>query len=443
MAICYLIVMANPYAARRKALMDAIGPRAVAIVGGKQITHRNSDVEHRFRQASDVLYLTGFAEPETLVVLTPGRDKKLTLFVRPRDPERETWTGRRVGVEGAVARLGADQAFPVAQIATELPKLVDGADEIFYVPGEEHALDELIVKVLADLRAGERRGMRAPTRITDLRTALHELRLIKDEDALAKLRRAAAITAEAHVAAMKAARGGVNECEIEALVDYTFRRQGGYPGYGTICGGGINATILHYVDNDQPLERGQLLLVDAGCEIDGFTADVTRTYPIGARFSPAQRRAYELVLEVEKRCVAAVKPGATIDGIHQQAVELLTQGMVDLGLLKGSVRELIDSGAYRRFYMHRTSHWLGLDVHDVGAYALDGRSRPLVAGMVLTVEPGLYVAADASDVPDELRGIGIRIEDDVLVTAGGHEVLTAAVPKEAGELEALTAGGSA
>jgi Xaa-Pro aminopeptidase len=430
--------MSNPYALRRQALMDRIGPKAVAIVGGKRITHRNSDVEHRFRQSSDVLYLTGFVEPETLVVLTPGREKKYTLFVRPRDPERETWTGRRAGVEGAVQKHGADQAFSVAQLSTELPKLVDGAEEIQYVPGEEHEIDELILKVLGELRAGERRGMRAPTRIQDLRTTLHELRLVKDDDALGKLRRAAAITAEAHIAAMKAARGGVNECEIEALIDYTFRKHGGHTGYGTICGGGVNATILHYVDNDQPLTRGELLLVDAGGELDGFTADVTRTYPIGARFSPAQKRAYEMVLEVEKRCIAAVKPGATVDGIHQQAVELLTQGMVDLGLLKGEMRELVDSGAYKRFYMHRTSHWLGLDVHDVGAYALDGKPRPLQPGMVLTIEPGLYVP-DADDIPAELRGIGIRIEDDVLVTATGHEVLTSAVPKEVAELEKLTA----
>jgi Xaa-Pro aminopeptidase len=279
--------------------------------------------------------------------------------------------------------------------------------------------------------------MRAPVRITDLRTTLHELRLKKDDDALGKLRRAAEVTREAHVAAMKAARGGVHEYEIEALIDYTFRRAGGFPGYGTIVGGGVNATILHYVDNCEPLRTGDLLLIDAGCEIDGFTADVTRTYPVGARFSPAQRRAYDMVLACEKACVAMVKPGESIDGIHGRAVEMLTEGMIALGLLKGSVRENIDNGAFKKFYMHRTSHWLGLDVHDVGLYAPDGPSRPLEPGMVLTVEPGLYVAPDAEGVPDELRGIGIRIEDDVLVTASGHEVLTRAVPKEPDELEAL------
>lgn len=432
--------MPTDYAGRRQAFMDRIGPRAVAVLGGKKIVHRNSDVEHRFRQASDVLYLTGFPEPEALIVIAPGRDKKLTMFVRPRDPERETWTGRRAGVEGAIARYGADQAFPVSALATELPKLLDGADEVWFLPGEEPEVDQLILKCLAELRAGERRGLRAPTKLIDLRTTLHELRLIKDEPALAALRRAAAVTGEAHVAAMRAARGGVGEWEIEALVDYTFRKHGGQPGYGTICGGGANATILHYVDNCEKLRQGDLLLIDAGCELDGFTADVTRTFPVGARFSSAQRRVYDLVLDVEKRCVAAVKPGATVEGIHQMAVELLTAGMVELGLLEGDPAELIRSGAFRRFYMHRTSHWLGLDVHDVGAYAIEGKPRPLEPGMVLTVEPGLYVPADAAGVPEELRGLGVRIEDDVLVTADGHEVLTAAIPKEPADLEALTAG---
>ncbi|HEY7955437.1 MAG TPA: aminopeptidase P N-terminal domain-containing protein [Polyangia bacterium] len=430
--------MSNPFAARRQALMDRIGPRAVAVTASLPVAVRNGDVEHRFRQSGDVLYLTGFPEPETVVVVAPGRPEKLVMFVRPRDPERETWTGRRAGIEGAREHYGADAAFSIDALATELPKLLDGADELAYTTGLDPKMDEVVLKAINDLRAGERRGMRAPTRITDLRATLHELRLIKDADALDKLRRAAEITAEAHTAAMRAARGGVNECEIEALIDYTFRRRGGLTGYGTIVGGGVNATILHYVDNREPLTSGQLLLVDAGCEVDGFTADVTRTYPIGERFSPAERRAYQLVLDVEKRCIAEVRPGANIDAIHQLAVELLTAGMVELGLLSGDPKQLIESGAYKRFYMHRTSHWLGLDVHDVGAYTVDGKSRPLVPGMVLTVEPGLYVPPDSEGVPAELRGLGIRIEDDVLVTETGHEILTRAIPKEIPDLEALT-----
>ncbi len=427
------------YASRRQQLMERIGPRAVAIIGGKKLSVRNSDVEHRFRQTSDLWYLTGFTEPEALAVIAPGRAEKLTLFVRPRDPERETWTGRRAGVEGAKARFGADQAFPVESLGAELPRLLDGAEEILYVPGEDGELDRVVLTALAQLRQGERRGMRSPRRIGDLRWTLHELRLIKDADGLGKMRRAAEVTRQAHTAAMRAARDGVMEYEVEALIDYTFRKSGGHPGYGTIVGGGVNATILHYVDNAEPLHEGELLLVDAGCEVDGFTADVTRTYPIGARFSPAQRRCYELVLAVEKACVAAVKPGNSIDAIHGQAVELLTRGMVELGLLQGEVPALIEQAAYKRFYMHRTSHWLGMDVHDVGIYAPDGKSRPLEPGMVLTVEPGLYIAADASDVAAEYRGIGIRVEDDILVTAEGHENLTISIPKEVSDLEALTA----
>ncbi len=417
--------------------MDRLGPRAVAVVGGHRPSLRNGDVENRFRVSSDLWFLTGFTEPETLAVIAPGREKRFVLFVRPRDPERETWTGRRQGLEGAVKSFGADQAFSVDDLKKELPALLDGADEVHYIPGDHAALDDLIMHSLNELRAGERRGMHAPTRISDLRQTLHEIRLIKDEDALQKMRRAAAITDEAHRSAMRTARDGVSETEIEALIDYTFRRRGGLPGYGTIVGGGKNATILHYVDNSEPLTGGQLLLVDAGCEVDGFTADVTRTYPIGARFTPMQRRAYQIVLDAEKRCIEAVKPGATIDGIHALAVEILTRGMVELGLLSGEPAQLIESLAYRKFYMHRTSHWLGMDVHDVGAYAIDGQSRPLVPGMVLTVEPGLYVPTD-SGAPDELLGIGIRIEDDVLVTADGHEVLTRAIPKEPDEIEAIT-----
>jgi Xaa-Pro aminopeptidase len=428
----------NVYAARRQQLMEKIGPRAVAIIGGKKLSLRNSDVEHRFRQSSDLWYLTGFTEPDALAVIAPGRAEKLTLFVRPRDPERETWTGRRAGVDGAKAKFGADQSFPVETIASELPKLLDGAEEILYVPGEDGHLDDVVLTTIAHLRQAERRGMRAPRRIADLRWTLHELRLIKDADALAKMRRAADVTRQAHTAAMRAARDGVKEYEIEALIDYTFRKNGGHPGYGTIVGGGVNATILHYVDNTEPLKKGELLLIDAGCEVDGFTADVTRTYPIGAKFSPAQRRCYELVLAVEKACVAQVLPGNNIDAIHDQAVELLTRGMLDLGLLRGELRELIDKAAYKRFYMHRTSHWLGMDVHDVGIYAPDGKSRPLQPGMVLTVEPGLYIAEDADDVAAEYRGIGIRVEDDILVTADGHENLTISIPKEVSELEALT-----
>jgi Xaa-Pro aminopeptidase len=295
-----------------------------------------------------------------------------------------------------------------------------------------------VLRVLGRMRAGERRGRRAPVRLIDARLQLHEMRLIKSPAEIAELRRAAEITAEAHSNAMRAARAGVGEHEIEALIDYTFRRRGGSgPGYPSIVGCGDNAVILHYVENNAPLEVGKLLLVDAGCEFGGYTADVTRTFPVGSAFSPAQRRAYEAVLEVQEAAIEAVRPGATIDAIHNLVVERLTAKMVELGLLEGEVPALIEAQAYKPFYMHRTSHWLGRDVHDVGFYSVDGAARPLVEGMVLTIEPGLYIAEDAP-VPAAYRGIGIRIEDDILVTATGHDNLTRGTPKSVAELEALT-----
>ena len=403
----YETVMDPAFSQRREALMARIGPRAVAIIHGTHAARRNSDVEHRYRAPSDLLYLTGLTEPESFAVLTPGRAERLTLFVRPRDPDKEVWTGRRLGLEGALGTLGADRAHPIEELPARLLDLCDGCDEVHYLPGDERSVDELVLGTVAALRAGERRGRRAPTRIVDLRATLHELRLIKDDAGLLALRRAVAIAAEAHREAMRSARPGMREYEVEALVDYTFRRRGASgPGYGTICGGGDNATILHYVDNNDTLRAGELLLIDAGAEVDGFTSDVTRTFPPGGRFSPAQRRVYQLVLDTEKACIAMVRPGADIEQIHAHAVERLTAGLVELGLLSG----------------------------------FPGNApRPLAAGMVLTVEPGLYIPASAADVPAELRGIGVRIEDDVLCTASGHEVLTADVPREIADIEALTA----
>jgi len=427
------------YAERRAQLMQRIGPRAALVLASPPEQLRNGDTHFKFRQDSDILYLTGFEEPGAAVVLRPGSDKPFVLMVRPRDPAEETWTGRRAGVEGAVRDFGADAAWPAAELDDRLAEIISGAEEIHYPFGRDPALDAAVARVLARLRARERRGTRAPVRLVDARLSLHEMRLVKTPDEVATQRKAAAITAEAHVAAMRAAREAANEHEIEAIVDYTFRRRGGTgPGYPTIVGGGVNATILHYVENRAPLQRGQLLLVDAGCEIDGYTADVTRTWPIGARFSPAQRRLYEAVLDTQIAAIEAVRPGATLDAIHHDVVQRLTGHLVSLGLLSGEVPALIESGAYKQFYMHRTSHWLGMDVHDVGFYSIDGVARPLVPGMVLTIEPGLYVAEDA-DVPAEYRGLGVRIEDDILVTASGHDNLTASTPKSVADLEAITA----
>jgi Xaa-Pro aminopeptidase len=422
--------------------MAALGPEAALLLASPPERLRNGDTHYKFRQDSDILYLTGFAEPGAAVLLRPGHPKTpFVLFVRPRNPAEETWTGRRAGVEGAVRDFGADASFPIEELDDKLAEVVGGAAEIHYPFGREPGLDAAVVRLLGRLRNAERRGQRAPVRLCDARVSLHEMRLIKTAEEVDVLRRAAEITAEAHTEAMRAAgRSARGEHEIEALVDYTFRRRGGTgPGYPTIVGGGANATILHYVENNAPLARGELLLIDAGCEIDGYTADVTRTAPIAARFSAPQRRLYEAVLETQLAAIAAVKPGATLDAIHKDVVERLTGHMVALGLLKGEVPALLESGAFKAFYMHRTSHWLGMDVHDVGFYSVGGAARPLVPGMVLTIEPGLYVPVDAPDVPDEFRGLGVRIEDDILVTAAGNENLTAAVPKTVDELEALTA----
>jgi Xaa-Pro aminopeptidase len=438
------MVDATRYAQRREAYMRAIGPDAVAVVHSPPELVRNGDAHYKYRQTSDLHYLTGFAEPGATLFLCPGRPagERFVLFVRPRDPEREVWDGRRAGVDGAVARFGADRSYPAGELSTRMAELLANVDDLHYAVGIDPAFDRTIMATIARLRGSERRGLRPPRRIVDPRGALHDLRLIKSSDEIATLRRAAEITAEAHRAAMAMAAAGVAERELEAVIDYTFRRRGGSgPGYATIVGGGDNATILHYVDNDAELGAGELVLVDAGCELDFYTADVTRSFPVSGSFSPAQRRVYDVVLAAEEACIRMTRPGVTLDEIHDQAVAVLTQGMIDLGLLAGAAADRIADGSYRAFYMHRTSHWLGMDVHDAGAYVEpDGSPRRLAPGMVLTIEPGLYVARDAVGVPDELRGIGVRIEDDVLVTADGHDVLTAATPKQPAEVERACRG---
>lgn len=430
--------MPGPFAERRRRVLERMPAGSALLVGGRSVTRSHSDVDYRFRQESDLIYLTGFHEPDVVLLLRKAADPESVIFLRDRDPERETWTGRRLGVAAAPEQLGTQRAYPIEEFAQELPTLLDGIDELFYGFGQDPAFDTRVLGALHQLQIAERRGRRAPGRLTDIRTVLHEERLIKDADGLRALREAAEVTCEAHVRAMKTARGGVGEWEIESLIDATFRQAKGFPGYGTIVGGGANATILHYVDNQNLLDEGSLLLIDAGCEIEGFTADVTRAFPVGSRFSASQKRIYEWVLTVEKECIAMTRPGITIEDIHQHAVLRLTEALLDLGLLRGNRDELIETGAYKKFYMHRTSHWLGLDVHDVGSYTVDGKPRPLAANMVFTIEPGLYVSPTLENVPSEFKGIGIRIEDDVLVTATGHEVLTKAIPKETSDIEALT-----
>lgn len=426
------------YAARRAAYMAALGPHAVAIVRSLPERLRNGDSHYHFRQHSDVLYLTGFAEPETTVILRPGAESdRVIMFVRPRDPDLETWHGRRAGLEGAKAQYGADVAHPISELPSRLGDLIANCDELHYALGLDEDSDRLVAAALARLRRMEKRGQRPPRAVVDPRAALHELRLHKGPDELDALRTAVAISSDAHLAAMRAGRPGTFEYELEATINYTFRSRGGAgPGYGTIVGAGANATILHYIENRCAIADGDLILVDAGCEYDGYTADITRTWPANGTFTPPQRKVYELVLAVQASAIALCRPGVTVDEIHQHTLRGLTAGMIELGLLTGTVQERIDDLAYKKFYMHGTSHWLGLDVHDVGAYTRDGKPRPLAPGMVITIEPGLYVGIDAPDVPAELRGIGVRIEDDILITADGNENLTLACPKEVADLEA-------
>jgi Xaa-Pro aminopeptidase len=445
--------MQSIFESRRASLYERLGSGAAAILVGAKEVRRNGTNTFRFRQSSDLLYLTGLHEPDAVVVFTPGKARRYTVFLRPRDPVREHWTGRRLGPEDAAEKLGADQAFGLNELETRLYDLCDGCSEVLWHLGEDVETDAMLMRVLRRLAGNERNGARPPYRTAALSTVMGELRLVKDDDALTRMRRAAAITAEAHVLAMRAARAGRREYELEALIDYAFRRNDGCAGYDTIVGCGNNATTLHYTGGRDELADGQLLLVDAGCEWDGYTADVTRTYPVAGKDKPAgfslpQRRLYDLVLAAQKAGIAAARPGATVEDIHDACVRVATAGLIELGLLSGDVTENIEKNHHRRFYVHRTSHFLGLDVHDVGFYFPGGEPRRLLPGMVLTIEPGLYIR-EGADVPEPARrfcGLGVRIEDDVLITEAegggpGHEVLTRDIPKEPDELLRIVGSG--
>ncbi len=415
-----------------------MGPNASAILLGAAPAVRSNDTHFPFRQDSDFFYLTGFAHPNAAAVLcTSAGEPAYTLFVEPHEREAETWNGHRPGVEGALRDFGADAAFPRSELLAAIPKLLENRRSLHHVLGKDASVDARIIESIDGMRMRSRLGVQPPSVIVDPRAALHEMRLQKDPGEIEIMRRAAAITCAGHQAAARLARDGVMEFELEAALDGTFRRLGASgPAYSSIVGGGRNATILHYVTNDQPLRSGELVLIDAGCELSGYASDVTRTYPVGGRFEGAGREIYTLVLAAQQAALELAKPGATLDAVHDAAVRVLTDGMVQLGLLAGSTDGLIESGAHRAYYMHRTSHWLGLDVHDVGAYTVDGAPRLLEPGVVFTVEPGLYVPIDAESVDPRLRGIGVRIEDDVLITATGHDELTAEIPKRPDDVEA-------
>lgn len=420
---------------------------AAALIPTATAKIRNHDCEYRFRPGSDFWYLTGFAEPQAVLLLLPARDGSKTahrsvLFLRERDRSKEIWTGLRLGVDAAPQALGVDEAQPIERLWEALPDLLAGYPRLLYRTGEDEDRDRRLFACLGTLRAKARGGVEPPVELLDPLPILHEQRLVKTEAELARMRRAAEITAEAHRAAMAATRAGMHEYEIEALIEGTFRRRGSTgPAYNTIVAGGANACILHYVQNDQPLRDGDLLLVDAGCEWEYYASDVTRTWPVNGTFSAEQRAIYELVLEAQRAAMEAVRPGAPFAAYHEAALGTIVDGLLELDLLSGSREQVLEQKAYERFFMHKTGHWLGLDVHDCGAYAREGVPRPLEPGMVLTVEPGVYIAADDETVEPRWRGIGVRIEDDLLVTESGHEVLTESIPRTIEEVEAACAAG--
>ncbi len=414
---------------------------AIAILPSAPVALRSGDVEFVYRQDNDFYYLTGLAEPESIAVFAPGQKDEFILFVRPRDKERETWTGRRAGVEGAMSDYGASKAYVIDDFGRIIPRLLEKADRVYLPLGLNQPFETRLLALIRESAAMRPRLGTGPHTILDPREVLHEMRLFKRPEELATMRQAIAISKNAHEAAMRNARGGMMEWEIEALVDYQFRKHGAAgPSYPSIIASGANAATLHYINNDREMRAGDLLLIDAGCEYDFYASDVTRTFPIGTRFTPLQRDLYEIVLAAQLKAIAAIRPGVKFDDPHDAAVDVLVEGMCHLGLFKESPAEVREKSLFRRYYMHRTSHWLGMDVHDVGLYRIAGDSRKLEPGMILTAEPGIYIGPDDESAPAEFRGIGIRIEDDVLVTPEGHEVLTAAVPKSVAEVEALTVG---
>ncbi len=455
------------HAAHRKALLDALSPGQAVLLFANPHATRSNDTEYRYRQNSDLWYLTGWEQPQAVLLMRHGAEQPVLMFVQPKDPERETWEGRRPGPQGAVADFGADAAFPYDELPTRLGDLLMGYRDLHYAIAVDPEMDQLVTGAIRRTRKKARKhGLEMPDAFIDPSRLLHELRLHKSEAELEIMRRAAEITVDAHVAAMAMTAPGVHEYELEAEIERTFRSRGGNgPGYTTIVGGGANATILHYIENADPLQDGDVVCVDAGCEFDFYTADVTRTWPVNGRFSPAQRELYQLVLDAQLAAIDQVRPGVTHKQIHDTAVRVLTQGMVRLGLLaydrerevawseaqgealpepladdaspEELVDRLIETEQFKRYYMHGTGHWLGIDVHDVGAYTEGGDSRACQPGMVTTIEPGIYIPVDDDEAPEQYRGIGIRIEDDVLCTDGDPDVLTAAAPKDIDAVEAL------
>ena len=426
-------------ARRRAQLMASAGDGAILILPAATERVRSRDTHFPYRQDSDFWYLTGFAEPEAVLVLVPGRKHgESILFCRERDPEREGWDGPRLGPDGVVDQLGVDDAYPITDIDDILPGLLEGRRRVHYHLGRDPDFDLKLIGWLNRVRAQVRHGAQPPQEFLELGHLLDEQRLFKSADEIRLMQRAADISVEAHRAAMRAARPGIHEYELQAELERVFRMHDAEPAYASIVGTGANACVLHYRDNRARSKAGELVLIDAGAEYRGYAADITRTFPVGGRFSKQQRAIHDLVCAAQAAALAQARPGVAYEAGHVAAVEVLTEGLLALGMLQGNLGEAIKREDYKRFYRHKTGHWLGLDVHDVGEYRLDGESRLLEPGMVFTIEPGLYIPA-APDLPAKWHGIGVRIEDDVLVTADGHRVLTGALERSADEVEALMA----
>lgn len=428
------------FARRRKQLMRMTAEDAILVLPAAPERIRSHDTHYPYRQDSDFWYLSGFPEPEAVLVLVPGRKHGETLlFCRERDPEREGWDGPRAGQEGAVEQFGMDDAYPIDDLDEILPGLLEGRSRVYYHFGRDAEFDLKLIGWVNRVRAQVRHGAQPPHEFQELGHLLHELRLFKSRDEIKLMQRAADISVLAHEAAMRAARPGIHEYELQADIERVFRAHDGWPAYGSIVGAGANACVLHYRANNARTAAGDLVLVDAGAEFRGYAADITRTFPVGGRFSAAQRALHDLVGQAQAAALAEARVGVAYEAGHQAAVQTLTEGLLRLGLLKGSLEKNLAGGQYKRFYRHKTGHWLGLDVHDVGEYRLAGESRLLEPGMVFTIEPGLYVSADDHTVDAKWRGIGIRTEDDVLVTEQGPRVLTDALARSADQIEALMA----
>jgi Xaa-Pro aminopeptidase len=436
-----LSITKQEFARRRKALMELMEPDSIAILPSAPERQRSRDTEFHFRQDSDLYYLSGFVEPESVLVLIPGREHgEFVMFCREKDREREIWDGYRAGPEGATEQFGADDAFPIDDIDDILPGLIEGRERVYYAMGKDPEFDHQVMSWVNTIRAKVRSGATPPGEFLDLDHFLHDMRLFKSAAEQRLMAEAGEISARAHVRAMKLCKPGVFEYQLESEILHEFGMSGArHAAYNTIVGGGANGCVLHYIENNHKLKKGDLVLIDAGCELEFYAADITRTFPVSGKFSPEQKALYELTLKSQQAAIDAIKPGNHWNDPHEVSVQVITEGLVELGLLSGGIDELIESEGYKEFYMHRIGHWLGMDVHDVGDYKVGGEWRVLEPGMVMTVEPGIYVSPDNQDVDEKWRGIGIRIEDDVLITKDGCDVLTDGVPKTVDAIEALMA----